>query len=66
MLVRGGSSAFVLPPYVYETFLPDKRILKATGPSVLRSGFDPAEYARLLPDQQQEFVRWHVAGEERG
>jgi hypothetical protein len=41
--------------------MPDKRILKATGHSVLRIGFDPAKFARLLPDQQQEFVCWHVA-----
>ncbi|GAA4015421.1 hypothetical protein GCM10022280_12700 [Sphingomonas swuensis] len=36
-------------------------ILKAEGPSILRIGFDPAEFAKLLPDQRQELVRWHVA-----
>lgn len=40
--------------------------LHATGPSILRIGFDPAEFAKLLPDQQQEFVRWHVARVLRG
>ncbi|WP_300974854.1 hypothetical protein [Sphingomonas sp. LHG3406-1] len=35
--------------------------LQATGPSILRIGFDPAAFAKLLPDQQQEFVRWYVA-----
>lgn len=38
----------------------DRRSLKADGPSILRIGFDPEEFAKLLPDQQQEFVRWHV------
>ena len=35
-------------------------LLKAEGPSILRIGFDPEEFRKLLPDQQQEFVRWHV------
>lgn len=37
-----------------------ERTLRAAGPSVLRIGFDPEQWRKLLPDQRQEFVRWHV------
>lgn len=36
-------------------------ILQAHGLSLLQIGFDPEQFAKLLPDQQQEFVRYHVA-----
>ena len=35
--------------------------LQATGPSILRIGFDPEQVRKLTADQLQEFVRWHVA-----
>ena len=36
-----------------------KVVLKAEGPSILRVGFDPAEFRKLLPDQQQQFA-YHI------
>lgn len=40
--------------------MPDKRILKATGPSVLRIGFDPDRVASLRPEMRQD-IAYHLA-----
>lgn len=39
--------------------MPDKHILKATEPSLLRVAWDPEEFRKLLPDQQQQFA-YHI------
>ena len=40
-------------------------ILRASGPSVLRIGFDPSEIAKLGPEQVTDVV-YHLAGILRG
>ncbi len=39
--------------------MPDKRILKATEPSLLRVAWDPVEFRKLLPDQRRQFA-YHI------
>lgn len=35
-------------------------VLKAEGPTIVMIAVDPAEWRKLLPDQRQEFARWHI------
>lgn len=45
--------------------MPDKHILKATEPSILRIGFDPEQIAKLHPTQVDD-IAYHLARILRG